>query len=172
MKNIAAILGIVACLLSCAVLGSSLLLPMALSPFSSFFCEEDETLSGEVRTIGNEVRSSTGTAYICTDKNGNERAVTSSVVAKTTNLFLVLLFGGMGLLAVGGWNAIKNAPPTNKTKRKNDDRTDFDEPQPFTPDDKLDLTDSLRELEEAHTAGLITEDEYQRMRQKVMERFE
>lgn len=166
MRNIVAILGILACGLSGVVMCASTLLPMTLAPFSSFFCQDDEQLTGEVWTAGNEMRSSVGTTYLCVDKNGNERAVTPSVVSKTTTVFLVLMFGGMGLLGLAGWHSVKTTPATQKAKRKNDQAANAD-----TADDNSGLTEALRELEESRAAGLITEDEYQQMRQKVMERF-
>lgn len=213
MKNIVAVLGIFACVLSACVTVSSLLIPTALSPFSSFFCEKDERLTGEVWTTSSVNRSSVGTTYFCVDESGNERAVTGQVMNSTTNLFLVLMFGGMGLLAVAGWQAVSKEPKAVKSKRKNDEEMGINQPQAFTTGDgvtvitasseipaadittasettkrlfdmlnenmplmtqsgkSFDLTDALQELEDARTKGLISEDEYQRLRQKVMDRF-
>jgi len=39
------------------------------------------------------------------------------------------------------------------------------------PDEKFNLTDALQQLENARASGLITEDEYQKMRKKILERF-
>ncbi len=211
MKNMVAILGMLACILSCVVMGSSLMLPMVWSPFSFLFCKAGERLRGEVWTTSNSNRSSVGTTYVCVDSGGNERAVTPQVVSKTTTAFLVLMFGGMGLLAVGGWKAVNSKQKEQeKAKRKNDETTSFDQPQVFQTGDgvtviaasanvspaeiasgttkrlrdmlnenmppmptgeKFDLTDALQELEQARTAGLISEDEYQRLRQKVLDKF-
>jgi Short C-terminal domain len=49
-------------------------------------------------------------------------------------------------------------------------RGQIDQPMPTTQN-KFDLTDALQELEDARAKGLISEAEYQKLRQKVMERF-
>jgi hypothetical protein len=122
--------------------------------------------------------------------------------------FLALMFGGMGLLAVGSWQQI-SANQARKTKRKHDEGIGFEQLQGFQSDSmtvstthedvtsaemghagdisqrlfelldqpihaeqgKLDLTDALQELGDARAKGLISEEEYHKLRQRVMDRF-
>ncbi|NWF67663.1 MAG: SHOCT domain-containing protein [Chloroflexi bacterium] len=145
------------CLLSAAVMGVSLLLPDAMTPFSSFFCEPGERLQGELWMSSSETRSSVGTSYVCIDENGGERSATGTVRRDTTILFLALLFAGFALGFVALWNSTpsrkrKNAPPAHSSMPS-------------------DLSTALGELEQARAKALISEDEYQRLRQQILERF-
>lgn len=158
-------IGIALIIISILFMLASLLLPDTLAPLSPLFCEDGETLGGQVIASGNLRRSTVGTSYWCTDKNGNQRNVNDSVIAGTTIIFLALFFVGMGVASVGYSISQKGkaAVPTST-------------PSPaFTLENRIDastgLTDALKDLEDSRAAGLISEDEYQRLRQKVMERF-
>jgi len=143
----------------------SLFLPAALSPLSPLFCGPGETLGGEVHSSGNLRRSTIGTAYWCEDKFGNQRNVNETVTPGTTLIFLGILFSGFGVTAVGIYLSSRGNPtasPAQKQKRKSS------EENAVFPDG---LTEALEELEESRRKGLITEDEYQTLRQQVLDRF-
>ncbi|MFN8374928.1 MAG: hypothetical protein U0694_18885 [Anaerolineae bacterium] len=144
----------------------SLFLPAVLSPLSPLFCGPGETLGGEVQFSGSLRRSTIGTVYWCQDKFGNQRNVNETVTPGTTLIFLGILFSGFGVTSVGIYLSHRGSPttsPAQKQKRKSpEESTVF-------PDG---LTEALEELEESRRKGLITEDEYQTLRQQVLDKFE
>ncbi len=160
MRMLLGILGVLACGLSVLPMLGQTILPQLMTPFAAQFCQPGERLAGEVFVTERETGSSVGTTFVCVDDAGNERSVRGQIVRQATSLFLLLMFGGFALMVVGGTGMVKpgDAEPESQ-------------PTPLPGPTTSGLAARLQELDDARRKGLLTEAEYQQMRQKALDRW-
>lgn len=194
-------LGAALIILSILVLVVSLVVPGALAPLAPLYCEPGERLTGEVTSVGSLRRTTVGTTYACVDSFGERRSVTENVSVSATIAFVAMLFAGMALVGAGAARAPSRRADIRanpREKRKNDDG---EIPLPTPPDSQVGvpagivvvhsaltamlddlsgsvaqgrrtpLADVLRQLEDARAQGLITVDEYQKLRQEALDKL-
>jgi hypothetical protein len=144
--------------------GASLLLPQLFTPLGQTFCAENERYAAEVIVTERVASSSIGTSYVCVSAQGETRSIRGEMTRATTQVFLGLMFGGMALVAVGAgrhlYNRGGNAADTADGKRRRGDG--------IAPDA---LTFSLTQLEQARAGEMITEEEYKKFRQELLDKL-
>ncbi len=149
------------------------------------YCKSGEKLvMGKVKDIvaTPEKDFTTLGLYYCVDDAGNQRDITSDVMGNafgqwfnvlpssaTTSIVAIALFClGLPILIVGAILSLRSSKPTsvvagNSTFPASNSFSGFSD-NPSTS-----LTDRLAELDKAHKAGLISEEEYQRARQHIVD---
>lgn len=214
-------LGILVIILSVVFMLVFMFVPDALKLVSPLICKENEHLTSTSRTFNTSTSTRTNFYYNCVDSEGNERSVTGEVILADVIGFLVLLFAGIGLTAVGASRATARAKQaafganvfgqpqmvdrgdgvtviTSQARmtdinnplvtelmqglkdgviRMNGMEVNLHDLKPgmmhveMANGGKLDLTHALQQLEDAHKNGLLTDDEYQKTRQKILDRL-
>ncbi|MBI1259176.1 MAG: hypothetical protein GC204_17030 [Chloroflexi bacterium] len=156
-------LGIGVILLAIVLLIGALLLPNVLTPLTPLYCHAGETLIQRTFTFSIPGESTTSFYYHCADSSGVERAdVSSQVTWSILGVFMLIEFTGVALTAIGSQRKLRrtlaDSDETGSTLPK---RLRQSKPG-------MTLAERLHQLQEAHNAGLIDDDEYQKLREESL----
>ncbi len=157
--------GVAMMILAFCILMGALAFPDVLTPLTPLYCHSGETLIRSTFTFSIPGETSSTFYYHCADAEGVEtRDVSSQVTWSILGVFFAFEFGGIGVLTFGG-----------RRKHRDDDLTDYERtshiPKRLQPSRQQGtLAERLRELQEARSQGLITETEYQTLRQQALEK--
>ena len=177
-------LGVVVIILATVIFVAAMVAPDVLTPLAPLFCGPNETLSHETFTYSIPGETSTSTDYACVDSEGQSRDVTDNLMFVTVGVFVVGLLAGVGLTIAGGirssqrqTQALAEQAAMGMSPGLSGERPDWlnnlkSRGSAFSPDsEKPTLTATLRDLEDAHQQGLITDAEYERLRAEALDKL-
>ena len=159
-------LGIGVILGALVLLVGAFLLPDVLTPLAPLYCHPGETLTQKTFTFSIPGESSTTFYYHCADSTGVETAdVSSQVTWSVLGVFSVIEFTGIGLATLGSQRRLQRV-------LANSDQPGSAIPKRLRkPKPDVTLAGRLHQLQEAHNAGLIDDDEYGRLREEALEKL-
>jgi hypothetical protein len=132
---------------------STFIVPEVYEPY---VCNEGETLE----TRSRETSDGTSTNLYCVDREG----VAKDVTVKLLIPFMAIIFGAPFLIALVAKGSSKSAPSPIAAPVFNQATN-----QPDKEGDGETLMDKLKSLQQAHTMGLITEKDYEKAKQELLD---
>ncbi len=162
-------LGIAMIIFALVCLIGAFALPDVLTPLAPLYCHPGETLTRSTFTFSIPGETSISFYYHCANQDGIEtRDVSQQVTWSVLGVFLVVELGGVGILTRG-----------SRRKAQLEDATSFERTSRIPKQLKLSrqgstitLAERLRQLQEAHSQGLIDDHEYQALRQQALDILE
>jgi hypothetical protein len=184
MWKLLLVLGILLDLFSVLFIGSALSLPAmadnnenAQNILNNLLCREEESYSQERYTRTDSQGTSTNTNMYCDAANGERRNVTGTMILMVAAGFTIPFLLGLGLI-IGSSIALARrkvrnimADPQIMVRSTSypitPDVSQF-QPTPQTTAEPT-LTEKLQQVEDALARGLITPDEYNAARKRILE---
>ena len=101
-------IGIVGIFLSVIIFVAAMVSPQLLSPLGSLFCQPGEHLTSQQYTSSYRPgETDTSDTFACENSDGQQRDVTGSVTGAAVVVYLIFLFGSVGLTIVGGQRTVR-----------------------------------------------------------------